>query len=59
MEELEKLNGCLDVSRHPLRHMNLLEYVNFITCDEKYAYDYDNNSLKFVWIDRTTPKCCL
>ena len=53
MEELEKLNAdCLDVSRHPLRHMNLLEYVNFITCDEKYAYRlYDNNSLKFVWID--------
>ena len=32
--------------------MNLLEYVNFITCDEKYAYRlYDDNSLKFVWID--------
>ena len=53
MEELENLNAdCLDVSKHPLRQLNLLEYVNFITCDEKYAYRlYDNNSLKFVWID--------
>ena len=53
MEELEKLNAdCLDVSKHPLRQLNLLDYVNFITCDEKYAYRlYDDNSLKFVWID--------
>jgi len=53
MEELEKLNAeAPDVINHPLRILGVEEYVNFITCDEKYAHRlYDDNSLKFVWID--------
>jgi predicted O-methyltransferase YrrM len=42
----------MDIVKHPLRNLKLEEYVNFITCDEKYAHRlYDDNSLKFVWID--------
>ena len=41
-----------DVINHPLRILGVQEYVNLITCDEKYAHRlYDDNSLKFVWID--------
>ena len=41
-----------DTINHPLRILGVQEYVNLITCDEKYAHRlYDDNSLKFVWID--------
>ena len=41
-----------DVINHPLRILGVQEYVNLITCDEKYAHRlYDDNSLKFLWID--------
>ena len=41
-----------DIINHPLRILGVQEYVNLITCDEKYAHRlYDDNSLKFVWID--------
>ena len=42
----------VNVVKHPMRIIGVDEYVNFITCDEKYAHRlYDDNSLKFVWID--------
>ena len=41
-----------DIINHPLRILGVQEYVNLITCDEKYAHRlYDDNSLKFVWVD--------
>jgi predicted O-methyltransferase YrrM len=41
-----------DIIKHPLRILGVDEYVNLITCDERYAHRlYDDNSLKFVWID--------
>jgi predicted O-methyltransferase YrrM len=37
---------------HPLRALGVVDYVNFITCEEQYAHSiYKDNSLKFVWID--------
>ena len=42
----------VDTISHPLRWLNLTDYVNFITCDEKFAHKiYGDNSLDFVWID--------
>jgi len=38
--------------RHPLHSLGIVDYVNFITCDEQYAHlIYKDNSLKFVWLD--------
>jgi len=42
----------IDIIKHPLMKLGLLDVVNFITCDEKYAHGiYDDNSLDFLWID--------
>ena len=42
----------IDIIKHPLNQLGLIEYVNFITCDEKYAFElYKDSQLKFVWID--------
>jgi hypothetical protein len=42
----------IDIIKHPLMKLGLLDVVNFITCDEKYAHRiYDDNSLDFLWID--------
>jgi len=36
----------------PITYLGLSDYVNFITCDERYAHRlYDDDSLDFVWID--------
>ena len=44
--------SIIDVIKHPMRIIGVDKYVNFITCDEKYSYKlYNDNSLKFVWID--------
>lgn len=44
--------SIVDVVRHSTIALDLVEYVNFITCDEKYAHRlYDDNTLKFVWLD--------
>ena len=44
--------SIIDVIKHPMRIIVVDKYVNFITCDEKYSYKlYNDNSLKFVWID--------
>ena len=44
--------SIIDVIKHPMRIIGVDKYVNFITCDEKYSYKlYDDDSLKFVWID--------
>ncbi len=44
--------NVVDIIKNPLRQLGLEDYVNFITCDEKYAHRlYDDESLKFVWID--------
>lgn len=44
--------NVLDIVRNPLNQLGLIEYVNFITCDEKYAFElYKDSQLKFVWID--------
>ena len=44
--------SIIDVIKHPMRIIGVDKYVNFITCDEKYSYKlYDDNTLKFVWID--------
>ena len=41
-----------DIVKHPLSVLRVQDLVNLITCDEKYAHRlYDDNSLKFVWID--------
>ena len=35
-----------------MRILEVEQYVNLITCDEKYAHKiYKDDSLKFVWID--------
>ena len=35
----------------PITYLGLSDYVNFITCDERYAHRlYDDNSLDFVWL---------
>ena len=42
----------INMIRHPLKALGVIDYVNFITCEEQYAHRiYDDNSLKFVWID--------
>ena len=42
----------MNMIRHPLKALGVIDYVNFITCEEQYAHRiYDDNSLKFVWID--------
>jgi hypothetical protein len=42
----------VDICKHPLRDLGLVDFVNFITCDEIYSHRlYDDNSLNFVWID--------
>lgn len=54
VEELEEGFGLqiMDIIKHPLMKLDLLDVVNFITCDEKYAHGiYDDNSLDFLWID--------
>ncbi len=44
--------SIIDIVKNPLLQLGLVDYVNFITCDEKYAHRlYDDNQLKFVWID--------
>ena len=41
-----------DIVKHPLSVLRVQDLVNLITCDEKYAHRlYDDNSLKFVWVD--------
>jgi len=41
-----------DIVKHPLSVLRVQDLVNLITCDEKYAHRiYDDNTLKFVWID--------
>tara|TARA_S200002703_G_C3735768_1_gene226184 strand:- start:251 stop:910 length:660 start_codon:yes stop_codon:yes gene_type:complete len=41
-----------DIVNHPLSVLRIQDLVNLITCDEKYAHRiYDDNTLKFVWID--------
>lgn len=52
-ELVDKFNlRIIDIVKHPLLKLDLLDYVNLITCDEKYAHGiYDDNSLDFVWID--------
>ena len=42
----------INIIRHPLKVLGVVDYVNFITCEEQYAHSiYKDNSLKFVWID--------
>ena len=42
----------MNMIRHPLKALGVIDYVNFITCEEQYAHRiYDDNRLKFVWID--------
>lgn len=44
--------SIIDIVKNPLLQLGLVDYVNFITCDEKYAHKlYNDNQLKFVWID--------
>jgi predicted O-methyltransferase YrrM len=44
--------SIVDIVKHPMRVLDVDKYVNFITCEEQYAYRlYDDDSLKFVWID--------
>jgi predicted O-methyltransferase YrrM len=44
--------SIIDIVKHPMRVLDVDKYVNFITCEEQYAYRlYDDDSLKFVWID--------
>ena len=44
--------SIIDIVKLPLMHLDLIDYVNFITCDEKYAYRlYDDSTVKFLWID--------
>ena len=44
--------NIMDIVKHPLKSLKVEEYVNLITCDEKYAHRlYDDNSLDFVWLD--------
>ena len=42
----------MQIVQFPVKHFGLSDYVNFITCDERYAHRlYDDDSLDFVWID--------
>src|SRR5210317_1958443 len=42
----------MNVVKHPLKILGVLDYVNLITCEEQYSHGiYEDNSLKFVWID--------
>ena len=53
LNEFEKI-GCsiVDIIRHPFKQIGIDDYINLITCDEKYSHRlYNDNSLKFVWID--------
>ena len=44
--------NIINIIKHPMRILEVEQYVNLITCDEKYAHKiYNDNSLKFVWID--------
>jgi len=41
-----------DIIKHPMRILEVEQYVNLITCDEKYAHRiYEDNSIQFLWID--------
>ena len=44
--------NIINIIKHPMRILEVEQYVNLITCDEKYAHKiYKDDSLKFVWID--------
>lgn len=44
--------SILDLVKHPISFLGLEDYVEFITCDEKYAHRlFDDNTMKFLWID--------
>lgn len=44
--------NIVDVIQHPMRILGVDKYVNFITCDERYAHGiYEDNSIQFLWID--------
>lgn len=42
----------LDICKHPLHQLGLIDYVNYICIDSHYAHKlYDDESLDFVWLD--------
>lgn len=52
IRELAPGISIFDIVKHPLEPLELEDYVEFVTCDEKYAYRlFDDNSMKFLWID--------
>jgi len=55
IEALKKLDpsiSIMDIVKHASNQLELQNYVEYVTCDEKYAHRlFDNNSVKFLWID--------
>jgi len=44
--------NIINIVRHPLVALGVMDYINLITCEEQYSHGiYKDNSLKFVWID--------
>lgn len=44
--------SIMDIVKHSSNVLGLQNYVEYVTCDEKYAHRlFDDNSVKFLWID--------
>ena len=44
--------NIINVVKHPLKILGVLDYVNLITCEEQYSHGiYEDNSIQFLWID--------
>jgi hypothetical protein len=55
MNKLKELNpgiSIMDIVKHGSFHLEVDDYVEYVTCDEKYAHRlFENDSVKFLWID--------
>lgn len=52
LKELAPGISIMDIVKHGSFHLKLDDYVEYVTCDEKYAHRlFDNDSVKFLWID--------
>ena len=52
LKELAPNISIMDIVKHGAMHLEVDKYVEYVTCDEKYAHRlFDDSSVKFLWID--------
>ena len=54
VNELYEEHGAIiiDICRHPLYSLELIDLVEFVCCDSKYVHNlYEDESLDFIWLD--------